>query len=57
MAKIIEKEFTVDSDNSSDKRVTDPERFGYSSLHYVVEFNKQRLKFIEYKEFQGISRN
>ena len=34
VARLIEGEFAVDSANSVDKRVfTDPDRFGYASLH------------------------
>lgn len=54
MAKVIEKEFKIDEQNSVDKRVMDPDRFGYSSLHYVVEFNDEKLRFLEYKQFKGI---
>ncbi|ALS76894.1 hypothetical protein AUC31_17450 [Planococcus rifietoensis] len=54
IAKIIEKEFKIDEENSVDKRITDPDRFGYSSLHFVVEFKEERLEFIEYKDFKDI---
>ncbi|WP_309087282.1 hypothetical protein [Domibacillus sp.] len=54
MAKVIEKEFKIDEQNSVDKRVMDPDRFGYSSLHYVVEFNDEKLRSPEYKNFKGI---
>ena len=54
IAQVIENEFQVDRENSVDKRVMDPDRFGYSSLHYVVEFKDERLKFLEYKDFSGI---
>ncbi|WP_414714812.1 GTP pyrophosphokinase, partial [Sporosarcina koreensis] len=54
IAKVIEREFEVDRENSIDKRVTDPDRFGYSSLHYVVNFNADRVKFIEYKDFKEV---
>ena len=55
IATLLEKEFSIDEDNSIDKRqVLDPDRFGYLSLHYVAEFNKERLKLMEYKAFQGL---
>lgn len=54
LAKMIEQEFKVDKENSIDKRITDPDRFGYASLHYVVEFREDRLNFIEYKDFNNI---
>lgn len=46
ISRLIEKEFIVDRDNSIDKRKTiDPDRFGYRSLHYVVQINKGQIKF------------
>ncbi|MFC7783330.1 GTP pyrophosphokinase family protein [Rossellomorea sp. GCM10028870] len=54
LATIIEDEFSVDQKNSVDKRKKDPDRFGYASLHFVVTFNDERLKLIEYKHFEGI---
>ena len=54
LAKVIERNFKIDTENSIDKRVMDPERFGYSSLHYIVEYTPERLKLIEYKYFTGI---
>src|ERR1700683_4685756 len=38
VAKLIEREFIVDPENSVDKRsLLDPDRFGYLSLHYVLQ--------------------
>ena len=52
VAKIIEKEFQIDSEHSVDKRnVLDPDRFGYLSLHYVANMSPSRLKFTENREF------
>lgn len=46
ISKLIEKEFIVDKDNSIDKRKTiDPDRFGYRSLHYVVQINEGQIQF------------
>lgn len=46
ISELIEKEFIVDRDNSIDKRKTiDPDRFGYRSLHYVVQVNTGQIKF------------
>jgi putative GTP pyrophosphokinase len=37
VADIVRREFSVDRENSIDKRaVLDPDRFGYLSLYYVV---------------------
>lgn len=55
IAKIIEKEFSVDKLNSIDKRATlEPDRFGYLSLHYIVGLKKERLNLVEYANFKEI---
>jgi len=55
VAKIIEREFEVDQGSSDDKRqVSDPERFGYASLHYVVGVSAERVRLKEYKRFSGM---
>lgn len=54
IAAIIDKEFLVDWDNSVDKRKLDFDKFGYLSLHYVVELKRDRLKLTEYKGFKNI---
>lgn len=55
IAKIIESEFDVDKDNSIDKRkASDPEKFGYLSLHYVLSFNKARKELREYKSIRDL---
>jgi putative GTP pyrophosphokinase len=54
VAKLISKEFIIDGENSVDKRVTESDRFGYRSLHYVVSFTKARLGLTEYASFNEI---
>lgn len=55
IASIIEQEFSVDRDNSIDKRTSlDPDRFGYLSLHYVVSLSDSRSGLIEYRKFSGL---
>lgn len=55
VADIVEHEFNVDKNNSIDKRkALEPDRFGYCSVHYVVELNEDRLKLKEYKLFSGM---
>jgi ppGpp synthetase/RelA/SpoT-type nucleotidyltranferase len=55
IAKIVEHEFNVDFANSIDKRVAqEPDRFGYTSLHYVVELSAERLLLSEYSKFMSV---
>lgn len=55
VAKIIEKEFIIDKENSIDKRITiEPDRFGYLSLHYVVNLTNNRTKLTEYASYKTI---
>lgn len=55
VSNIIECEFNVDQENSIDKRESmEPDRFGYCSVHYVVEMNAARLALREYQMYTGI---
>lgn len=55
IAKVLEREFQVDPNASVDKRkYIEPERFGYSSLHYVVELSAARTNLSEYSKYQGL---
>ena len=54
-AKIVEREFCVDKENSINKReALGPEKFGYCSVHYVVSMNEDRLKRPENRGYAGI---
>jgi len=54
-SKILEKEFQIDSLNSSDKSESlDPDRFGYLSVHYIVSNGEERNNLAEYKRYAGI---
>lgn len=54
IASIIRKEFTVDEENSVDKRDLNIDQFGYKSLHLVVLLNDARGRLAEYKEYKAI---
>lgn len=55
VAKVIEKEFKIDKENSIDKRnIEEPNRFGYLSLHYVISLKDSRSKLQEYAVFDGM---
>jgi putative GTP pyrophosphokinase len=52
---LVEKEFDVDAKQSIDKRrLLDPDRFGYLSLHYVCGLNPERLKLPENEKYKGL---
>ena len=45
IGEVLKKEFIVDASNSTDKRIyTDPDRFGYRSLHYVLSMSPDRYR-------------
>jgi ppGpp synthetase/RelA/SpoT-type nucleotidyltranferase len=55
VAKIIEEEFLVDIVNTVDKRaLLDPDRFGYLSLHYIVQLKPERAQLPEYQRFSNV---
>lgn len=54
VADIIKKEFEIDNENSVDKREADYDRFGYSSVHYIVKLNSDRNKLLEYKNISKL---
>ncbi len=55
IAQIIQDEFIIDRKHSIDKRKIDIDRFGYKSLHYIVQISKSRNKLLEYKRFKNFS--
>lgn len=55
IGSLIENEFVIDKLNSIDKRkLLDPDRFGYLSLHYVVSISKKRWELPEYNLYRGL---
>ncbi|WP_276381340.1 GTP pyrophosphokinase family protein [Flavobacterium sp. H4147] len=54
IADLIKDEFEIDPENSIDKRVVEYDKFGYSSLHYVVSLNENRYNLLEYKNFKNL---
>ena len=55
VAEIVEREFAIDKENSIDKRdALEPDRFGYCSVHYVVEMSQERLNLREYQAYAGL---
>ena len=55
VSKIIEREFNIDSENSSNKAdLLDPDRFGYLSVHYIASNNQDRSNLTEYKKYNKI---
>lgn len=52
VAEVIRNEFSIDEANSIDRRrAGEPDRFGYSSLHFVVNLAQERASWTEYKRF------
>ncbi|EKS1846613.1 hypothetical protein QBD22_003561 [Cronobacter muytjensii] len=55
IAQLVEREFTIDKENSIDKRVSlEPEKFGYLSLHYIATLNEARIGLKEYSLYKDI---
>src|SRR5271169_3466910 len=52
---LIEREFSVNPAESIDKRkLLDPDRFGYLSLHYVCTLHPTRLGLAENRRYDGL---
>lgn len=55
ISNIICDEFAIDKMNSIDKRaLLDPDRFGYLSVHHIIQLTKQRASLTEYKEYKSL---
>lgn len=56
VANLIRQEFSIDEDNSTDKRaLLDPDRFGYLSLHFVASLGGGRAQLAEYARFSDVT--
>jgi ppGpp synthetase/RelA/SpoT-type nucleotidyltranferase len=55
VGEMIAQQFAVDDENSVDKRaLMDPDRFGYLSVHYVVQTSSKRKALPEWSEFADL---
>jgi putative GTP pyrophosphokinase len=55
VVQVIDQEFAVDHERSVDKRsTTEADRFGYISVHKVVQLSEARTALAEYKRFEGL---
>lgn len=53
-SELIDEEFSVDPDQSGDKRSTlNHDQFGYLSVHKVVRIPEQRARLLEWKQFES----
>lgn len=53
---LIEREFVTDTDKSVDKRkLLDPDRFGYLSLHYICSLSHDRIRLAENRRFRELA--
>src|SRR5262249_37485416 len=52
VGEILKNEFQIDATNSVDKAAgLDPDRFGYTSVHYVVSLSPDRRKLVEWRPY------
>lgn len=55
VADVVRETFSIDEENSIDKRkIDEPTQFGYSSLHYVVQLDSTRRGQVEYSRFADL---
>jgi putative GTP pyrophosphokinase len=55
VGKILRSEFQIDATNSVDKAAgLDPDRFGYTSVHYVVALSAERRRLAEWRPYTGL---
>jgi putative GTP pyrophosphokinase len=55
VAQAIEEEFAIDRVNSVDKRLSlEADRFGYLSMHHVLQLNEVRCSLTEHKMYKSM---
>jgi putative GTP pyrophosphokinase len=54
VAKVIQQEFQLDAENCTDRRETDPDRFGYRAINYVCSHLPARTGDVMYRDFIGL---
>ncbi|WP_444951452.1 GTP pyrophosphokinase [Micromonospora ureilytica] len=55
VGEILRSQFIIDESNSVDKAAGfDPDRFGYTSVHYILKLSPARGRLAEWRPFKGI---
>ncbi|MGD1320048.1 GTP pyrophosphokinase [Chryseobacterium sp. 2R14A] len=52
--ELLNKEFKIDRENSTDKRNIEIDKFGYRSVHYILQLNNYKKELSEYAEYKDI---
>ncbi|WP_294231649.1 (p)ppGpp synthetase [uncultured Chryseobacterium sp.] len=52
--EVLNREFTVDWSNSVDKGHIEIDKFGYKSIHFILQVNDQKAKSKEYADYKEI---
>ena len=51
--KLLSEEFDVQERSDKGELLLEPDRFGYSSVHYLVRLSRSRILLPEYKSYSG----